>query len=177
MSDFTPPAGASGTSDTDKWFKLGIWLTFYLSASVAITHLFWFFMLPTFPELQGMTPIQWDFVKLLNLCIVLMMLFFTAVSGRILFAAPFSTSHTRFFCSAMSAFWLGRVILEFLFPVRIPLLYTDYTSAILKVLGIVIVVLLSFPEGRLQQQKRRAARAQSQIPPSQERQEGRGPLA
>lgn len=105
--------------------------------------------------MQGLTKVQWDFGNLLNLSIFLVMLLFVAVAGRIAYGGPFSPAHTQSVCAVLAAFWTDRLILELLFPIRVPLLYTQYTSDLLKMFCAALVALLLFPELKLQYHDRR----------------------
>jgi hypothetical protein len=139
--------------DLEKKYKFYLKIYFLLVCFGLFLHTIWHFTIPRFPEMQGVTEIQLNFIKLLNLGIVLTFSFFAVITYKIIYSDLFNLTQIRFINFLMIGFWAGRFILELIFPVKVPLLYTQYSSDIFKVLLLIGLILLCTPEIIFQRSK------------------------
>ena len=131
------------------YLKMGLCLFLF----AVFLHSVWHFTIPTFAEMQGVTEIQMDLIKLLNLAIVLIFSIFTILAIKIIFSDLFKLEQIRFINLLFLGFFGIRFILEFLLPVKVPLLYTPYTSVIFKILLAIGIIVILIPEIKYQNQK------------------------
>jgi hypothetical protein len=108
-------------------------------------HVWWHWLMPTLPQMSGLTEHQWQLFNVFNWSIALVCLTFSIVALWLGRSTSFSLSQVRGLVGIMFAFWLGRFVLELVFPVRVPLL-GEYTSLVIKVLLTVGLCILALPE-------------------------------
>jgi hypothetical protein len=110
----------------------------------ALMHGLWYFFLPGYPEMQGLTGIQSNFLLLMNLCIGISLLFFSILAYWFS-SRSFTINQQKTFAIIMSVFWSCRLMVEVLFPVQIPFVFIPHPTLLIKILGIGLIVILLSP--------------------------------
>lgn len=108
-------------------------------------HVWWHWLAPTLEGMQGLTAAQSDVFSLLNLAVAIVLAFFAVVSvwaGR---SRTFTLTHLRGFLGLFFAVWIGRLVLELVYPVQLPVLGPE-TTTVLKGALVAVLALLAAPE-------------------------------
>lgn len=128
-------------------FNLRVYAVLVLTSSVF--HAVWNFLFPTYNEMQGLTEIQWGTVLLFNWAIVFLLLLLGLLALTVSMSGSTTLPQLRMFSAFSAGFWLCRLVLEFLLPVRIPFIFIPDPSLLVKGLLIVLALILVLPEIRL----------------------------
>lgn len=135
-------------------FSLRVYAAIVLAASLA--HATWYWFLPTYVELHGLTDVQWNSLFLFNWSITFLLLFLGILSLAVSFASSVTLTQLRAFSVWSIAFWLCRLVLEFLFPLEIPLVIIPNPSPYIKFLIMFCILILALPEIQARRAKRQA---------------------
>ena len=113
---------------------------------VAPLHGLWYWFFPRYAEMNGLTTIQWDVINLFNWSIAAVLLFTAVLTLLIARARSLTLHHLRIFSALLFGFWACRLVLEFIFPTRIPFVFIPNPSMLLKILMFVALAILIMPE-------------------------------
>lgn len=138
-------------------FSLRVYAVIVLAASFA--HTAWYWFLPSYVELRELTHVQWNTLFLFNWSISFLLLFLGMLSLAVSLAGSVSLTQLRFFSAWSITFWLCRLLLEFLFPLEIPLVIIPAPSLFIKFLMIFCILTLALPEVQACLAKRRTMAA------------------
>ncbi len=125
-------------------FSLRVYAAIVLVASLA--HAIWYWFLPTYGELRGLNGVQWNTLFLFNWSITFPLLFLGVLSLAVSLAGSVTLTQLRLFSAWSIAFWLCRLLLEFLFPLEIPLVIIPNPSLFIKFLIMFCTLILALPE-------------------------------
>ena len=128
----------------DKLFRISLKIYASIVLLAALVHGSWHFFLLGYPEMKDLTGTQSSLVLLMNLCIGIFLLF-VSILAYWFSSKSFSINQQKSFAIMMSVFWFCRFMLEFFFPVQIPLVILPHPTLFIKILGIGLVVLLLSP--------------------------------
>ena len=133
-------------------FSLRVYATIVLVASLA--HATWYWFLPTYIELRGLNDVQWNTLFLFNWSITFLLLFLGILSLAVSLVDSVTPTQLRLFSAWSIAFWLCRLLLEFLFPLEVPLVIIPSPSLFIKFLIIFCILILAIPEAQARLAKR-----------------------
>lgn len=128
--------------------SLKIYASILIVAGMA--HGLWYWFFPLYDELAGLTDIQWNTFFLFNWSISILLVFLSVLSFVVSWTENLTVRHLRTFSALTICFWIIRLLLEFIFPVRIPFIVIPNPSWLLKTLILAALVILALPELRLQ---------------------------
>lgn len=112
---------------------------------VTVIHGAWYWYLPGYAALQSLTPIQLDTLQLMNAAITLFLLIMGVATLVVARSATLSLPHVRMFSLFLIVFWAGRLALELVMPLQIPLLFIEHPGMIAKVIMALPLVVLGVP--------------------------------
>ena len=110
---------------------------------VTIVHGAWHWYLPGYPATRGIAPALLQTLLLMNAAITLFLLIMGLAALAAARSASLTEQQRRAVTLLLLAFWLGRLVLEFVMPVGLPLLFIDKPQLLAKILIALPVVLLS----------------------------------
>ncbi len=128
----------------DRLFRVSLRVYASLVLSAALVHSAWYWFMPGYAEMKGLTQIQQSFVSLLNWSITLLLLFFSILAFWVT-SKSFTLPQQKVFSLLMAVFWTGRFLFELIYPVQIPLLMIPNPSSLLKVIIAACVAILVSP--------------------------------
>lgn len=106
----------------------------------------WIKYFPTYPELKGLTDLQLNTFYLFNLSVSLLLFFISILSYTISFIKSFSLNQLRIIILLMIILWVLRLVLEIIYPVKIPFVIIKNPTSLLKSLIVFAIIVLCLPE-------------------------------
>jgi len=136
--------------DTEKYFRLSlkVYATIILVTSFLHGLLHWFFK--TYDEMLGLTKIQWDVLFVFNWSVTLLLLFLSILSFVISTTRTYTLNQLRAISALMIVFWIGRLVMEYIFPVQVPFIIIQSPTLFIKILIAIVITILVLPEMLLQ---------------------------
>lgn len=131
---------------SEKLYRICLGIVGIIILISALLHGIWYWFLPRYPEMIGLTEIQWNLLNLFNWCVTIFLLFMSACAIIVSRSTSLSLNQIRAFTLMLFVFWICRLFLEFIFPVGIPFLFLANPSFLLKVLMIIAILVLIIPE-------------------------------
>ncbi len=124
-------------------FSLRIYAAIVLAASLA--HAAWYWFLPAYAEMAGLSDVQWSTFSLFNWSITILLLFLGVLSLGVSLISSVTIMQLKWFSAWSIAFWLCRLLLEFLFPLKIPFVVIPGPSLFIKFLIVFCILILTLP--------------------------------
>lgn len=146
-------------------YKISLRIYAVIVLIAALVHAIWNWFLPTYAELSGLTGIQWNTFFLFNWSITLLLLFLGILSLVVSLIDSVTLTQLRLFSIWSIALWLCRLLFEFLFPLKIPLVIIPSPSLFIKFLIIFCILILASPEVQVRLVKREAIGANDEARP------------
>ena len=137
----------------DKTFRTSLRIYSSIITVAGIGHIAWYWFFPTYNEMTGLTEVQWSTFYLFNWSISILLLFLSILSYLASWTSTLTLTHLRVYSALTIGFWICRLILEFVFPVRIPFVMIPNPSALFKTLIIIAILILAIPELRFRFRK------------------------
>ena len=133
----------------ERTFRISLRIYASILIVAGIAHGVWYWFFPAYDELIGLTNIQWSTFFLFNWSISILLVFLSILSYVVSWTGALTVRHLRTFSVLTICFWICRLLLEFIFPVRIPFVVIPNPSWVLKTLILIAMVILAIPELRL----------------------------
>ncbi len=131
--------------DAHKAYRLSIRVYASIVLFGAVMHAAWYWFIPGYAEMRGLTLVQQSFLSLLNWSVSILLLFFAIMAFGIS-TKSFTVKQLRMFSLLMVVFWSLRFVLELVYPVQIPFVVIPNASLFIKVLLVMVVSILALPE-------------------------------
>ena len=115
-------------------YQIAITINALLTSLGAALHIWWHWKLPGLQEMAGLSTVQWGLLNTLNLSIAAVLTMFACLSLMIASGRVFALLQVRVLSILMAAFYLTRLVIEILNPVRVPLLPVPTSPALIVLL-------------------------------------------
>lgn len=135
--------------NSERSFRLSLKIHGAIVLVASLLHVLWHWFLPSYVEMKNLTEIQWNIVFIFNWAVAFFLLLLSILSFGISRSKSLTLGHIRIFSALAMGFWISRLVLEFIFPVRIPFIIVQNPSLFLKFLIAAGIAILVFPEVKL----------------------------
>ena len=112
----------------------------------AFFHGIWYWFFLGYPEMAEIKEVQLNLIYLFSWSISFLLLFMSILSFIVALMKSIPLNFIRLFSLLVFLFWGVRLILEFIFPVKIPFVIIPNTSLFLKILIPIGLIIIAFPE-------------------------------
>ena len=111
----------------------------------AVVHGAWHGFFGDYAALANLSAVQLQTVELLNAAIALFLLFLAATCLWASRSSSLSPRDLGIFTALVLGFWLARLALEWVMPLRIPLLWIEQPGVVVKLVIAFPVIVLGWP--------------------------------